>query len=84
MKLIVVSIDEAQNAERVKTTIDGRGWEYEVVLDPNGEFKRQMGVQNPPHTFIVDGKGNIVWSHQGYTDGSEEEIIEKIREIIGE
>ena len=43
-----------------------------------------MGVQNPPHTFIVDGKGNIVWSHQGYTDGSEEEIIEKIREIIGE
>jgi peroxiredoxin len=84
MKLIVVSIDEAQNAERVKTTIDGRGWEYEVVLDPNGEFKRQMGVQNPPHTFIVDGKGSIVWSHQGYTDSSEEEIIEKIREIIGE
>ena len=51
MKLIVVSIDEAQNAERVKTTIDGRGWEYEVILDPNGEFKRQMGVQNPPHTL---------------------------------
>ena len=60
MKLIVVSIDEAQNAERVKTTIDGRGWEYEVILDPNGEFKRQMGVQNPPHTFIVDANGNIV------------------------
>ena len=84
MKLIVVSIDEAQNAERVKTTIDGRGWEYEVILDPNGEFKRQMGVQNPPHTFIVDANGNIVWNHQGYTDGCEEEIIEKIRELIGE
>ena len=84
MKLIVVSIDEAQNAERVKTTIDGRGWEYEVILDPNGEFKRQMGVQNPPHTFFVDANGNIVWNHQGYTDGCEEEIIEKIRELIGE
>ena len=84
MKLIVVSIDEAQNAERVKTTIDGRGWEYEVILDPNGEFKRQMGVQNPPHTFIVDANGNIVWNHQVYTDGCEEEIIEKIRELIGE
>ena len=84
MKLIVVSIDEAQNAERVKTTIDGRGWEYELILDPNGEFKRQMGVQNPPHTFIVDANGNIVWNHQGYTDGCEEEIIEKIRELIGE
>ena len=44
MKLIVVSIDEAQNAERVKTTIDGRGWEYEVILDPNGEFKVTLMV----------------------------------------
>lgn len=82
MKLIVVSIDEAQNAERVKTAV--AGWEYEVILDPNGEFKRQMGVQNPPHTFIVDANGNIVWNHQGYTDGCEEEIIKKIRELIGE
>ena len=84
MKLIVVSIDEAQNAERVKTTIDGRGWEYEVILDPNGEFKRQMGVTDIPHVFIVDGQGNVVWNHKGYVDGGEEEIIEKIRELIGE
>lgn len=84
MKLIVVSIDEAQNEHKVKPFIDGKGWEYEVILDPNGEFKRQMGVSNPPHTFIVDGNGNVVWNHQGYTDGCEEEIIEKIRELIAE
>lgn len=84
MKLIAVSIDEAQNEQKVKPLIDGRGWEYDVLLDPNGEFKRQMGVTDIPHVFIVDGQGNVVWNHKGYVDGGEEEIIEKIRELIGE
>lgn len=82
MKVVVVSIDQAQDEQKVKPFINGKGWEYEVILDPNGEFKRQMGVSNPPHLFIVDGEGNIVWNHQGYTDGGEEEIIEKIRELV--
>ena len=81
MKLIAVSIDEAQNEQKVKPLVEGSGWEYEVLLDPNGEFKRQMGVTDIPHVFIVDGQGNVVWNHKGYVDGGEEEIIEKLREL---
>lgn len=81
VKLVAVSIDEAQNAQRVKPFVDGMGWEYEVLLDPNGEFKRQMGVTDVPHAFIVDGEGNVVWSHKGYVDGGEEEIIEILRNM---
>lgn len=81
VKLIAVSIDEAQNVQKVKPLVDGMGWEYEVLLDPNGEFKRQMGVTDVPHAFIVDGKGNVVWSHKGYVDGGEEEIIEVLRDM---
>lgn len=81
VKLIAVSIDEAQNAQKVKPLVDGMGWEYDVLLDPNGEFKRQMGVTDVPHAFIVDGKGNVVWSHKGYVDGGEEEIIEVLRDM---
>lgn len=84
VKLIAVSIDEAQNEQKVKPLVDGRGWEYDVLLDPNGEFKRQMGVTDIPHVFIVDGNGNIVWNHKGYVDGGEEEILEKLRELVGE
>lgn len=84
VKVIAVSIDEAQNEQKVKPLVDGRGWEYDVLLDPNGEFKRQMGVTDIPHVFIVDGNGNIVWNHKGYVDGGEEEIIEKLRELVGE
>jgi hypothetical protein len=35
-----------------------------------------------PYTLIVDGKGEIVYKHSGYTDGAESELIEKVRELI--
>ena len=82
VKVIAVSIDQAQNINKVKPLVDNHGWPYEVLLDPNGEFKRALGVQMIPFTIIVDGKGNIAYKHNGYTDGAEDELIEKVRELI--
>lgn len=82
VKLIAISIDQAQNIQKVKPLVDGYGWEYEVLLDPNSDFKRAMGVNLIPHVFIVDGKGNVVESRSGYTEGSESHLIEKVRELI--
>ena len=82
MRLVAVSIDEAQNEQKVKPFVESKGWEYEVLLDPNGEFKRQMGVNDIPHVFIVDGEGNIVWNHQGYVDGGEEDILEAVKQYV--
>ena len=79
VKIYAVSLDEAQNEQRVKPFVQNKGWEYEVLLDPNGDFKRALGVTDPPHVFVVDGEGNIVWNHQGYVDGSEEEILEAVK-----
>ena len=82
VKVIAVSIDQAQNINKVKPLVDNHGWPYEVLLDPNGEFKRALGVQMIPYTLIIDGKGNIAYKHNGYTDGAEDELIEKVRELI--
>lgn len=80
VKMYIVSIDQAQDANKVKPLVDGFGWEYEVLLDPNGDFKRAMNVQNVPHLFILDGKGKIIYNHTGYTDGGEEEIYHIIKQ----
>ncbi|MCH5217266.1 MAG: TlpA family protein disulfide reductase [Muribaculaceae bacterium] len=84
VKVIAVSIDQAQDAQKVKPIVSRMGWEYDVLLDPNSEFKRQMGVSDPPHVFVVDGNGNVVWNHQGYVDGGEEEILEAVKKALGE
>lgn len=82
VKLFAVSIDQAQNINKVKPMVDEYGWEYDVLLDPNGDFKRALGIQMIPYVLICDGQGNIVYKHNGYTDGAENEIIEKVRELI--
>lgn len=81
MKLIAVSIDKAQNINRVKPLVEGDGWEYEILLDTNEDFKRALGIQMIPYLMIIDGQGNIVETRNGYTEGSEMHIIEKIREL---
>lgn len=82
VKVIAVSIDQAQNIQKVKPLVDSNGWEYDVLLDPNGDFKRAMGVNMIPHVFIVDGQGKIVESRSGYTEGGEAHLIEKVRELL--
>ncbi len=82
VKIFAISIDQAQNINKVKPLVENHGWEYDVLLDPNSDFKRALGVQMIPYVLIVDGQGNIVYKHNGYTDGAETELIEKVRELI--
>lgn len=82
VKIFAVSIDQAQNIYKVKPLVEQNGWEYEVLLDPNSDFKRALGIQMIPYVLICDGKGNIVYKHNGYTDGAENELIDKVRELL--
>ena len=82
VRLIAVSIDQAQNINKVKPMVDSKGWPYDVLLDPNSDFCKALGIQMIPYTLIVDGAGKIVYKHNGYTDGAEQELIEKVRELV--
>ena len=79
VEMYIVSIDEGQDVQRVAPMVNGFGWEYKVLLDPNGTFKRAMNVQSIPHLFVIDSKGKTVYNHVGYTDGCETEIEKYLR-----
>jgi len=78
VKLIAISIDDSRSSSKVKPYVNASGWEYDILLDTNKELSRALGVTSVPHTFLLDGKGNIVWEHRGYIDGDEDELLEKI------
>ena len=84
VRIIIVSIDDAQNAQKVKPMVDGMGWEYDVLLDPNSEFLKALGGQMIPFVVVVDGNGNVVSKHSGYTDGAENELIEEVRKLLAQ
>jgi peroxiredoxin len=79
--LVAVSIDDEKTKHAGATYVDGKSWDFEVLLDPNGDFKRAMGVNNVPHTFLIDKEGNIVYSHNNYAPGDEEKLFEEIKKL---
>ncbi|MEY3424788.1 MAG: hypothetical protein RL679_146 [Bacteroidota bacterium] len=84
VNLVAVSIDDQKTMNSVPVYVNGKGWEYLVLMDPNGDFKRAMGVNNVPHTFLMDSKGNIVYSHNNYAPGDEEKLYEEIKKLAAE
>ncbi len=83
VKLIAVSIDDARSTARVAPYVNGQDWDYEVYLDPNGDLKRALNVNNVPHTFLLNGKGEVVYQHNNYEPGDEKELYQKVRELVG-
>ena len=81
VKLIAVSLDDAKTMNRVAPFVNGRNWPFEAYIDANGDFKRAMNVNMPPHTFVIDGKGNIVWQHVGFAEGNEDELYEVVKKV---
>ncbi|MEI6696556.1 MAG: TlpA disulfide reductase family protein [Bacteroidota bacterium] len=81
VKLVAVSIDDSRSSARVLPTVNGNNWSYEVLLDVNGDFKRAMNVNMIPHTFLLNGNGEIVWQHTSFSEGSELELIELVRKL---
>lgn len=84
VNLVAVSIDDERTKNSVSMYVNGKGWEYLVLMDPNGDFKRAMGVNNVPHTFLIDKDGTIVYSHNNYAPGDEEELYEELLKLVGE
>ena len=81
VQLVAVSIDDTRSSGRVEPYVNAMGWDYKVLLDPNGDFKRAMNVNNVPHTFLLNGSGSIVWDHNNYSPGDEEELYKEVLKL---
>lgn len=82
VNLVAISIDDEKSKNQVPMYVNGKGWEYLVLLDPNGDFKRAMGVNNVPHTFLLDTDGTIVYSHNNFAPGDEDMLYAELLKLI--
>jgi cytochrome c biogenesis protein CcmG/thiol:disulfide interchange protein DsbE len=81
VQIIAVTTDNARNTPKVKPYVDGQGWEFEVLLDINEDLKRALNAPNIPFTIVVDKNGKIVYSHNGYVEGDEVSLEEKLKTL---
>ena len=79
-EVIAVATDDSRTQKRVKPLINGKGWDYHVLLDTNQDFKRAMSIVNIPYTIVVKN-GVIVHIQNGYVPGNEKELFEKLKTL---
>lgn len=81
VKIFAIAIDDSKSSKNVAPFVKGRKIGFDVLLDENSDFKRAMNVNNPPHTFLFNGKGELVWQHIGFAPGDEDELFEQIKKV---
>lgn len=80
VEIVAVTIDDARMLPRVKPMVMTKGWEFMILSDKEGNLKQAMNFNNVPYTFIVkDGK--IVYAHDGYSPGDEDDLEDKLFEL---
>ena len=84
LEVVAVSTDDARDAAKVKSYVNGQRWDFTVLLDQNQDLKRALNFQTIPFTLLIDKNGNIVYSHSGYVEGDELLLEEKIKALVGQ
>ena len=79
VEIIAISTDDSRTRQRVKPLVNGKGWEYQILIDENQDLKRALNITTLPHVVIVKN-GEIVYRHSGYTPGGEDELFDVILE----
>ncbi len=76
IRVVAISTDDARSVARVKSTVKAKMWPYEVYTDENSELAKSLNISSIPFVMIITG-GKTVYSHTGYTPGSERLLVEK-------
>lgn len=79
-EVVAVSIDDSRTMRRIKPLVNGKSWKYEILLDTNQELKRALQINNIPHVIVVKNQ-KVEYVHNGYVEGGEEELFEKIKAL---
>lgn len=81
-RVVIVSVDDSRSASKAKAMVNGSGWtDFIDLYDKNQDLKRGMNVNLTPMAFVLDKNGKIVYSHMGYTPGSEAELFQQVLKL---
>ena len=79
IEVIAISTDDARTKKRVRPMINGKDWNFKILLDENQYLKRVLNIVGIPHTIITKGT-KIIYRRIGYSPGEEVDLFEFIKE----
>ena len=79
LEIIAISTDDSNlEVKWYIVSINGKGWDYLILLDKNQELKRALNISLIPHVIVLKGN-KILYRNTGYSPGAEDELFEIIK-----
>ncbi len=83
LTVVMISIDAPKNQAKAKNYLKSKDYRFVTLFDSDKSLAKKLGVVNPPHSFILDNTGEIVYSHIGYEPGVEAEYEHHLKMLLG-
>ena len=80
---VVIGVNVRETASRVRRYLQTAGIDFPVVLDPQAELARRLGVSAFPTTLLIGPDGRVRWRVLGEVDWSGPEAARWIAELSG-
>ncbi len=64
--------------------IDGQAITMNIPVDGDRAMSKALGVTSIPRTFLIDKDHKLAYQHTGFDEGKVNELIEKVKEVMGE
>jgi len=74
LQIVALSVDKPADEARVKAFVKSKKWPYICLLDAQNDVKKAYGIIIKPTAYLINMKGEIVYTHIGYKKGDETKI----------
>ena len=80
--ILAVSVDSAEDVEKVREFREELGLTFPILLDPERVAPSRYGTLKYPETFLVDAEGNLVESYLGPRNWDEPKYARTIARVL--
>ncbi len=84
-QLVVLAIsyhDSDETQRYLRKSAKAAGWKISMLNDPNSSIAVRYGVSAIPHMVVIDRTGSIASVHEGFGDGSVDELLPELNALL--
>ena len=82
VNVVCVNTDNLKSIPKAKAFVRQKKYNLLVASDPSAEIFKKLNASVMPTTIIFDQTGQIVYSKEGYINGDEKNVEEKLKSML--
>ncbi len=80
----IVMVNDGESPETVRSFIAGNRYTFRVALDTDGSIDRKYHVFGHPMSFVIDKRGDFVFSELGFREWDSPEMVKALEQLANE